>query len=183
MHEDQTALVTATGAQLLIPLTTRAHLMAHPTVWPVLGEAVARVALPETENACSVEIDLGRRLQRSTLLPAPILDLHTATSFALRHNRAYPSRVTEEAPTTWDSTVVLRVRRTDASSPFELATAYIGALSPLEPWDPHIASQADFQIALDFWSRHGLVYDDQVMQPVFISNWGEILRKARSTLL
>jgi hypothetical protein len=183
MDEDQTALTTATGVPLLITSAVRAHLVAHPTVWPVLAEAVARLTLPETENLCAVEIDLGRPLQRASLLPAPSLGLDTLASFALRHNRAHPSRVTEEAPTSWDSTVVIWVKRAAASAPFELATAFIGKLGPLEPWDPHLASRADFQIALDFWSRNALVHDAQIMQSIFISSWGEILRKAQSPFL
>ena len=183
MHEDQTLLETATGSSLHVTSAARDHLKAHPTVWDVLGEAVAQVTLPELDNVCAFEIDLGRPLARATLLPAPPIDLDMPASFAVRVNREHPSRVTEETATTWDSTVVVWVRRSDAAAPFELATAFIGRLGPLEPWDPHLKSQADFQVALDFWCRHALVHDGQVMQPVFTSSWGEILREAQSPFL
>ena len=87
----------------------------------------------------------------------------------------------EAQPTTWDSQVVVWVRRSDANSTFELATAFIGKLAPLEPWDPRLASQAEFERALAFWSRSALVHDPQIMEPVFTSSWSEILRQSEST--
>jgi len=129
MLGDQISLTTATGAPLLVTSAAQAHLEAHPTVLGVLTEAVARLTLPEAENVRAVEIELGRPLERATLLPAPSLELDTSASFALRRNRAHPSRVTEETPTTWDSAVVIWVKRANAGAPFELATAFIGKLA------------------------------------------------------
>jgi hypothetical protein len=177
------ALPTATGAPLLVTSAARAHLEAHPSVSSVLDEAVGKLTLPEAENVRAFEVDLHRPLQRATLLPAPTVDLDTPASFAVRVNRAHPSRVTEEEATTWDSTVVMWVHRSDASAPFELATAFIGKLGPLEPWDPLLRSEAEFQIALGFWCRYALVFDGQIMQPAFTSSWGEILRQAQSPFL
>jgi len=180
MNEDDTALVTATGEPLLITSVARAHLQAHPGVWSVLGEAVTRLTLPEVDRLSAFEVDLQRPLQLNTLLPAPTIDLDTSAMFAVRVNRAHPSRVTDETPTLWDSTIVLWVKPRDQSSAVELATAFIGKLAPLEPWAPQLAAQPDFQIALDFWCRHALVYDSQVMQPIVTTTWRQILRQAQS---
>lgn len=111
------------------------HLEAHPTVWFVHGEAAARVGVPEDVNGRAFEVPLGRPLQLTTKLAAPPVDLDTPTHFAVRANRAHPSRVTQETPTTWDSLVVIWIRRSHPNSSLELASAFIGTLSPLEPWE------------------------------------------------
>jgi hypothetical protein len=107
MHEDDTALVTATGEPLVITSAARSHLRAHPSVWSVLGEAVARLSLPEVDGLSAFEVDLQRPLQLATLLPTRPIDVGTSATFAVRVNRAHPSRVTHETPTVWHSTVVL----------------------------------------------------------------------------
>lgn len=174
------ALETETGAPLLVTAAARAHLEAHPTVWSVLSEAAARLNVPEDVNLRAFEVPFGRPLQLATKLAAPQVDLDTPTHFALRANRAHPSRVTQETPTTWDSSVVIWIRRSNPNSPLELASAFIGTLSPLEPWDPHLKTRAEFEISLEHWSRHALVHDSSIMQPPFTSTWREILRQAQS---
>jgi hypothetical protein len=180
MSAAELTLPTASGAGVRITSDARAHLEAHPTVWRVLREAVARITLPESANVSASEIDLGRPLELATLLPAPALDLDTPASFAVRQNRAHPSRVTEETPTTWESTVVVHVSRATADAPFELATAFIGKLAPLEPWDQRLTSPEALRTALEFWSRHALVYDSSFMGPIITSSWSHILRTAGS---
>src|SRR5690242_15079037 len=119
MHDqDDTALLTATGEPLLITSAARAHLQAHPTVWPVLAEAVARLTPPAVDQPRAFEIDLQRPLELATLLPTPPIDIDTPVSFAVRINRAHASRVTDETPTVWDSSVVIAVKRSDQSAQF-----------------------------------------------------------------
>jgi hypothetical protein len=146
----------------------------------VLREAAARLSLPEVDRPCPLGVDLRRPLQLASLLPAPTIDLDTPGNFAVRLNRAHPSRVTDETPTVWDSTVVLWVKPSNGNSRVELASAFIGELAPLEPWAPQLPTRPEFQIALDFWCRNALVYDSQVMQPMFATTWRQVLREAQS---
>jgi hypothetical protein len=183
VHERTSALVAASGEPLVITPAAVAHLEAHPTVWAVLEEAVAQVKLPASGSTYAVEVDLGRPLERAGCVPVERIRLDTPATFARRANRAHPSRVVEGESTVWDSTVVIRAQRPQPGAPFELGTAYIGKLAPLEPWDPALTTQAAFDAALDFWSRHALVHDPRVMQSAFGSTWQAILRQAQSPFL
>jgi len=157
---------------LVIPPMARAHLDAHPDVLNLLPEVCTHVELPRDGSRLEVEVDLGRPLGLSMLLPTDPVRLNERTLFSFRKGRKGPSRVAVGRDGPWVSKVLLAAypRRDGA---YALITAYIGTRTPAEPWSRRPGEERDMCLA--FWSRHALIYTPRVMSQTFESTWKQEL--------
>lgn len=163
------------GGKLLIPQSTRDHLLAHPDVGDLIEEATARLELPGGAFLARA-IDLSRPIGLSGCVPAPRIERTERTTFALRVQRPRPSRVAvgvSQVPTT-EFAFIAKPSAEDPSHVYVLITCWVGGLAPKEPGDA--APGKEFEEAFEFWATHALVYDQEVMGPVLEMSWDEVLR-------
>ena len=170
-------LTTACGGNIVVPNKTEKHLLAHPEVQKILAEAIGKISLPNGAFLAT-EVEMGRVVGLSGCVKVPWIELSDKAFFAQRIEREKPTRVLPGAEGKETTKVVIlafpdrRDKRT-----YVLITSWIGTLAPKEPWDANIRSKEELQESLDFWSSHALVYDHEVMGPVFESTWDEVLGK------
>lgn len=165
---------TQCGGRIVVSLKCRDHLQAHPEVADLLDEAIGQFALPRDGSFLAREVNLGRVVGRSGCVPAPVITPATPAMFAMRIGREKPSRVVIGEGIETTTVVVLAFAGRDGD--YVLITSWIGSLAPKEPWDTSMApDSAEAGESLDFWSRHALVHDPEVMGETFESSWQEII--------
>jgi len=128
------------------------------------------------------EVDMGRELGESGAVHTEPVKLDKKTTFAFRVGREGPTRVVPQGtPSEIVSTITVVAKPIEGSQEWELLTAYVGKLTPREPWDRGLQTQEEKKEALDFWSQYALVHDSEVMGPIFSSTWEEELKKMKIT--
>lgn len=61
-------------------------------------------------------------------------------------------------------TVILKKDHSaETDGDYQMITAYVGASSTKEPWDPNIQNEADREICEKFWDSHALIYDENLI--------------------
>lgn len=163
---------TSDGALVKIPEETRSHLQAHPDVWDVLEEAIAKVNT-KGEPLVLAEVDLGRVVGKSgaVRLSSKVTSQTEKLTFAKRVGRDNWSRVVLDTEAPEVSTVVIIASR-EGDDEYKLLTAYIGWLSEREPTDPEL-TVGELPRVLDFWSSYALVYDPKIFGPIRKLTWPE----------
>ena len=64
---------------------------------------------------------------------------------------------------------------------YELVTAWFGEFAPKELWDPNLTDDPSaYKASINFWCRHALVYDPEVMDEPFESTWEDIVNGRRT---
>lgn len=168
--------VTKCGGIINVSPRVKNHLQAHPQVFDLLRKAVELISLPTSMQKYEGEIDFGRVIGRSGVTRTPLLGFADYTCFAVRKNRTMPSRVAPLGQVGEETTkMVVLARPTAVEKQYDLITAWIGTVAKKEPWDPSITSSDEFSDCLRFWSSHALVYDPDVMTPVVLSSWADVL--------
>lgn len=165
---------TADDGRMLVPPETVEHLDAHPEVWEVLEEAVAKVELTGRRNV-EDEIDLGRIIGRTGCVTTPLVGYGQTSFFVQRPARRGPSRVVKTDTAPEISTVSIVATPTDMVNTYVLHTAYIGTLAPPEPWNRCLTTGLARRRSLEFWSTHALVYQP-FMGRISENNWQKILQ-------
>ncbi len=165
----------AFGRTVFIPLRATRMMQAQPEVLRVLEEAIARIELPRDGSELGVEVEMEEPLAKNRLIQVSPVGYDEMCDFAFRVGRYKPSRVARAEPDEVVSTVVLRaVKNMKADGTYVLRTAYIGTLSPREPWacnDEGELSEKSFP----FWSGHALAYDQATMSRTFRASWREVI--------
>lgn len=158
------------------------HLRAHPSIIPLLDEAMASVTLPSDGSKYLGEIDLGRPLEKTTRLVVPDIGMDGEGLFAFRKGRMAATRVTFEQAQNTDmvsTVVIIASPPVGVPDKYILRTAYIGKPSPMEPWAGAFSSEQEREQAEHFWQTHALVYDPAAMEAPFTSTWREVIAQAK----
>ncbi len=168
---------TKGGDWMVIPESTQEHLQAHPEVAELLEGALKKITLPKGVPIYLGEIDMGRELGESGAVHTAPVKPDEETTFAFRIGREGPTRVVHQGTQSEiASTVVIVAKPTEDFQEWELLTAYVGKLTPREPWDPGLQTDEEKSEALNFWSQYALVHDPEVMGEIFVSTWEEVLK-------
>lgn len=157
------------------------HLKAHPDVLVHLEEAISKIRLPATPQKIEFEVDMGRIVGRQGIIETAPVDAKERTLFAIRANRKLPSRVASMNTAGSETTrMVVIAKPGRIKNHYHLITSWIGTFAKKEPWDSTIATRSQFEECLNFWSSIALVYQPDVMGPVFESSWTDVLALAES---
>ena len=62
-----------------------------------------------------------------------------------------------------NSVVIILAKDKDAENMYTLKTSFIGENSPREPWDSGIVSDEEYVEAKEFWDKHALLYDENLI--------------------
>ena len=153
----------------------REHLEAHPEILDLIPEIVSKVNIPTDGCRLASQTSLGRVVGQSSLIKTQKIGLSETAWFAIRKNRMKASRVVPDAGPA-DTDLVSIVANPVEKKSYELVTAWFGAMAPKEPWDPDLADDPSaYDESINFWCRHALVYDPELMRKPFRSNWNKIL--------
>jgi len=166
---------TADGGTILVSPKAEDHLRAHPEVDGILGEAIAKVRLPQDGAFLSEEVEMERIVGRSGCVQTPPIRPSDRSLFAQRIGRERPSRVVMDEGEETTKVVVLAFASRGEAGTYVLVTSWVGSLARKEPWDPMIRSQAEREETLVFWRSHALVWDPAVMSEPFESTWDDVL--------
>ena len=151
------------------------HLEAHPGILDLIPEIASKVSLPTDGSRLAFQTSLGRAVGQSSLIKTQKIGLSETAWFAVRKNRMKASRVVPDAGPA-DTDLVSIVANPVEKKSYELVTAWFGAMAPKEPWDPDLADDPSaYDESINFWCRHALVYDPELMRKPFRSNWNKIL--------
>ncbi|NCC52624.1 MAG: hypothetical protein EOM20_15595 [Spartobacteria bacterium] len=84
---------TACGGRIVVPRKTADHLRAHPEVVEYLGDAIARVHLPDGGAFLRIAVEMGRNVGPSGLVQTAPIAVDDPATFARRVGRDQASRV------------------------------------------------------------------------------------------
>jgi len=173
----------AFGRIVSIPQFATEMLKAQPEVLRCLEYAIADVVLPEDGSDLGVEVDMGEPIAKNRLIRVGSVGYDETCDFAFRAGRRKPSRVTIAQPTEDASTVVIWASRNTKGDPksYVLRTAYIGTLSPREPWACRDEGEL-CEKSFPFWSEHALAYDSATMSRIFRASWREVIESRAEVL-
>lgn len=162
------------GKKVIVSDQTQKHLEAHPEAMALLEEAIGMVTMPESGGFLLTTIDMGRIVGLNGCLP--VVD-NGQMYFAFRKGRDVPSHVLvgiEKQPTSL-FTVIAGI--SDDGTSWQLYTSFPGPSAPREPHDPGVIDNNAAEI--EFWTQNGLVHDENVMGPAFVSSWADVLGYVR----
>ena len=169
---------TGCGGIIMVPFSAQEHLRAHPEVSELLAEAIGRLSLPSGGQFLAIEVEMGRVIGRSNCVSTEPINSNELVTFASRTGRERASRVIVgvEGPETTRVSVLAFASKEDERK-YVLITSFVGELAPKEPWDRSLISgSAEHQESLDFWCRHALIHQPEIMDDVFESTWDEVLK-------
>ncbi len=169
---------TSCGGTIMVPFSAQEHLLAHPEVSELLAEAIGQLSLPSGGQFLAAEVEMGRVVGRSGCASTKPITSGDLTTFAVRTGRERASRVIAgvEGPET-TKVSVLAFASKESERKYVLITSFIGDLAPKEPWDRSLISgSAEHRESLEFWCRHALVHQPEIMGKVFESTWNEVLK-------
>ena len=167
---------TKCGGIINVSGRTEAHLKAHPEVINLLDSAIKMINLPTIAQMYEGVIDMGRIIGRSRLAKTAPYKNGDKFYFALRTNRALPSRVVSADNIGEETTKIAIIAKPRGEGRnYELITAWIGELAKKEPWDSNFSNIEEFKESLNFWNTFALIHDPKVMGDMFASSWRKIL--------
>ena len=170
-----TSYKTGCGGSIILTEGVSDHLEAHPGILDLIPEIASRVTLPTDSSRLDCQISLGRVVGQSSLINIKKIGLSEMTWFAIRKNRMKASRVVPDASPV-DTDLASIVASPVGKDSYELVTAWFGPMAPKEPWDPDLADDPSaYEESINFWCRHALVYDPELMRKPFRSNWEKVL--------
>ncbi len=164
---------TACGATVELTEKSLHHLEAHPDVFDILPEAIAKIRFPLGQPFVEIEVDMGRVIGTSGCVPTTRIHPNDKAQFALRKGRTSPSRVITGVSGVSTQKAVVIAKKIHGNR-YSLVTSWIGSLAKKEPWDPAIRSPQQARECLDFWCNHALIHDPEMMGQVFESSWNQV---------
>ncbi len=171
---------TGCGGSIYLTEGVREHLKAHPGILALIPEIVSRVTLPTDGSRLASQTSLGRVVGQSSLIGTEKIGLSETAWFAIRKNRMKASRVVPDASPV-DTDMVSIVANPVEKNSYELVTAWYGEFAPKESWDPDLADDLRaYEESINFWCRHALVYDPEVMDKPFESTWEDIVNDRKT---
>jgi len=126
------------------------HVATHPTVLPLLGDALFRIYTSGREDFVE-EVDFGQVVGETICVKTREGD---EIVFAQRPNRKGLTRFVKNRQPEPCSAVTICLMRAKKDSYFVLQTAFVGHRAPAEPWDTEWATEK----SLPFWNSHALVW-------------------------
>ena len=167
---------TAGEGNLIVSGETLKHLQTHKSVLQYLEEAAAKINVDG--GFFRQEIDLGKPLSESGEVydETPITPT-TKTTFAYRQGRHGATRVVPAGTPSGVATSISIIAYPETDGSYVLITAFIGSLTPREPWDKNMKTDEEKQGALDFWCSCSLVHNPETMGAIFESTWEEEIAK------
>jgi len=175
MNSQKNIYKTNCGGNIIITVKVKSHLEVHPGIHDLIPEIASRVTLPTDSSRLARQVSLGRVVGQSSLINTKKIGLSETAWFAVRKNRMKASRVVPDAGPA-DTDLVSIVANPVEKKSYELVTAWFGAMAPKEPWDPDLADDPSaYDESINFWCRHALVYDPELMRKPFRSSWNNIL--------
>ncbi len=141
----------------------------HEGVRELLDEALTKIN-SLGRNFIEAEVDFDREIGKTSLVETNDND---TIVYAQRPPRTGLTRFVKnsEAESCSSLTVVLKKGKQEnlPEDFYIIITAYVGHVTPLEPWDKNLLKRPDPDIAIkasqDFWSRHALVYGAESISP------------------
>lgn len=133
------------------------HVATHPTVLPILGDALARIHSDGSEYIIKeVNFDqvIGEMICVETREGDEIV-------FAQRPNRAGLTRFVKNREAEPCSVVTVCLKKDWQKNCYVLLTAFVGNRAPVEPWDTRWATEESFI----FWNSHALVWGKEEIIP------------------
>ena len=170
-----TSFKTGCGGSIYLTEGVSEHLEAHPGTLDLIPEISSSITLPTDGSRLSCQTSLGRVVGQSSLIKTQKIGLSETAWFAVRKNRMKASRVVPDVSPA-DTDLVSIVANPIEKNSYELVTAWFGEFAPKEPWDPDLTDDPSaYEESINFWCRHALVYDPELMRKPFRSNWNKIL--------
>ena len=175
-----TSYKTECGGRIVVIDEIWKHLEAHPGILDLIPEIASSITLPTDGSRLSCQTSLGRVVGQSNLIGAEKIGLSETAWFAIRKNRMKASRVVPDANPV-DTDLVSIVANPVEKDSYELVTAWFGTMAPKEPWDPDLTDDPSaYKASINFWCRHALVYDPEVMDEPFESTWEDIVNDRKT---
>lgn len=168
---------TACGKDIYLREERKKHFLAHPDVLDFMNEAISKIVIPDNATYFEEAINLGRTIGEAKLIEVEKIAPEQKTTFALRLERKFPSRVAMGAKGIPCDCVTVEIKFDDLKKEYYLSTAYIGYPCPDEPSHIKDKTSDDFKKALDFWLNHALVFNPKIMGSVFKASWNEVLSR------
>lgn len=134
------------------------HVQSHPTVLPLIREALASVHA-DGRNEFAEEVDLGRVVGETICVETAKDGSDDKIVYARRPPRRGLTRFVKNkrsAPCRHVTVVLKKI----TGGGYLLMTAYIGRRSPAEPWDQKWATEESFR----FWSTHALMWNKEEIE-------------------
>ena len=126
----------------------------------LLAEAISRINSKDiTKKNHKFVINFGHTIGYTTCVD---IDNTDETVNVYRKGRKGWTRMVKNRQPKECSEITVIIRRFDGI--LILITAYIGASSPKEPWDPSIRTNKERVECAKFWSKHALIYDETLIQ-------------------
>ncbi len=141
------------------------HLKDHPDVLGILPEALAKIST-DGRDFLIEEVIFDRIIGETICVPTGFED---EIVFAKRPNRFGYTRFVKNREAIPTKSVVIILKKAEGNQ-YVLITAFIGSLSPAEPWDTrNFKKFGNFKKAqkesLDFWNTHALVWGVEEVLP------------------
>jgi len=175
-----TSYKTICGGSIILTEGVKEHLKAHPGILDLIPEIVSKVTLPTDGSRLARQVSLGRVVGQSSLINTQKIGLSETAWFAIRKNRMKASRVVPDAGPV-DTDLVSIVANPIEKKSYELVTAWFGEFAPKELWDPNLTDDPSaYKASINFWCRHALVHDQEVMDEPFESTWEDIVNGRRT---
>ena len=135
----------------------QSHVATHPTVLPLLGEALSRIHSRGRNNIVE-EVDLGRVVGETICV-----ETHEGDEiiYAQRPNRFGLTRFVKNRESEPCGAVTICLNKAEGNGHYILATAYVGHRAPAEPWDTEWATEE----SVPFWNTHALVWGKEAIVP------------------
>jgi len=168
---------TACGKDIYLREERKKHFLSHPDVLDFVDEAISKIVIPNSATYFEEAINMGRTIGEAKLIEVEKISPAQKTTFALRLERKFPSRVAVNGKGIPCDCVTVEIKFDELKNEYYLSTAYIGFPCPDEPFNIKDKTSDDFEKAIDFWCSHALIFDPKIMGPVFEASWNEVLSK------
>ena len=131
----------------------------HDDVKGLISEALSKVDSGKKLSVVT-EVNFGREIGKTAMADAKESD---DIVYAQRLNRDGLTRFVKGRQEQPCSTVVIALRKEEENEDYQLRTAFIGHITPSEPWDEQSFSRQEDpeearEKSKEFWSNHALVY-------------------------
>ncbi len=135
------------------------HLASHLATYPLLSEALplalAQIIPDPQKEFYLQEVEMGRVVGKSICVATFESD---QIIFAKRPNRFGATRFVENREPEESSKISVILKKGDGY--YVLLSAFVGGLTPPEPWDRYAAPES-----LTFWNLHALIWGHEEVLP------------------
>jgi len=171
---------THDGEVVILTEETEKHLLAHPEILPILEEVISKLNIANDDrNIPSVEkeVDLERNIGINNFVETAEISSTDKMLFAYRKARKYPTHIVVNRIGEDCGVVTIQLKFDGDIQSWFIMTAYVGyAGGPLEPFYISDKNSEEFKNSLEYWSKHALVYNPEIMDSPYESTWEKELK-------